>query len=374
MKKTFLVMATLLLSYMGVNAQQSEVELANQETKTEQFLKECSFVREDQITSYVGKGLEVYGKIFTDLKSGAQIAAIEFYTQKQVAAGMALNAASALSGGSGNVVSNEEMAAKPLGYLDMDNVDDLIMALEQILAMANNASKKDAYSISYTAPGGIDVYFSQGIKDPWGVKGDASVFFRKKWYGTNEYGTRTAQYTETKSIKVENLAKIIPVVKETKMIAERELKKSYAQTPKVTKPAVVPVAEKTIETVTIETAPTASDIVTEPVAETTVSETSPSANIEDYKTQLNTTLLQIVQKYNALGLTQSAICKSYMQCGRLLIKSNNIDDLQVLDKLNTLVESLLDKYCMIDKKAMEKQLASQKTPEGMLEVFKSVMK
>lgn len=369
MKKTFLVMATLLLSYMGVNAQQSEVELANQETKTEQFLKECSFVREDQITSYVGKGLEVYGKIFTDLKSGAQIAALEFFTQREVLAGAIING---LSGGP--VVSNEEMAPKPLGYLDIDNAGDLITALEQIVAMANNASKKDAYSISYTAPGGIDVYFSQGIKDLWGVKGDASVFFRKKWYGINEYGIRAAQYIQTKSIKVEHVAKLIPIIKEAQMIAAREVKKPYSPKPKVTKPTVVPVVEKTIETVTMETTPTANDKIEVSIAETKVETTSQTINKEDYKTQLNTTLLQIVQKYNALGLTQSAICKSYMQCGRVLIKSNNIDDLQVLDKLNTLVESLLDKYCMIDKKALEKQLASQKTPEGMLEVFKSVMK
>lgn len=365
MKKTFLVLATLLLSYMGANAQQSEVEIANQETKTEKFLKECNFVREDQITSYKGKGLEIYGKIFTDLKSGKQVAAIEFFVKRKVFG------------------QGEDLAAKPLGYLDIEHADDLITALEQILAMANNASKKDAYSISYTAPGGIDVYFSQGIKLMVGAETDPMVYFRKKWYGINEYGTRSVHYVDTEGTKVESLTKIIPVIKETKLIAAKEVKNAYTPQPKViqnkvVQPTYTPVAENSIESVpVIETKAEESKAeeikVEETKATDAIVETTSPMNIEDYKKQLNATLVKVVQKYNAQGLMLGTICKSYMQCGRTLIKSNSIEDLQTLDKLNSLAENLLDKLCMIDKKALEKQLSSQKTAEGMLEVFKSVM-
>ena len=222
-----MALTTLLLC--NTNAQNSEIEAAMQETKAEQFLKENSFVREDQISSYVGKGIEVYAKIFTDLTSGQRIAALEFFTQNQAAAGTAMNIAANLAsdGKTTQVVSEEEMAPKPLGYLDMENVQDLITALENIVLTANNASKKDVFSISYTAPGGIDVYFSQGIKDMWGIKGDASVIFRKKWYGINEYGVRSVQYTRTKGIKIENIAKLIPIIKDAKIIAEKELNASY---------------------------------------------------------------------------------------------------------------------------------------------------
>ena len=106
-----MALTTLLLC--NANAQNSDLEIAMQETKTEKFLKECNFVREDQISSYVGKGLEVYGKIFTDLTTGKQIAALEFFTQNQRLAGTLANVGSALFGGDGNVASAEEMAPKP---------------------------------------------------------------------------------------------------------------------------------------------------------------------------------------------------------------------------------------------------------------------
>ena len=116
---------------------------------------------------------------------------------------------------------------KIASVIDNIIINDIEDVLEDIVTSAHNSSKKDIFSINYTAPGGIDVYFSQGIKDMWGVKGDAVVFFRKKWYGINEYGVRSVQYTRTEGIKIENIAKLIPIIKDAKIIAEKELNASY---------------------------------------------------------------------------------------------------------------------------------------------------
>ena len=377
MKKVFLAVALTTLLLCNANAQNSDVEIAMQETKTEKFLKECNFVREDQISSYVGKGLEVYGKIFTDLTTGKQIAALEFYTQNQRLAGTLANVGSALLGGDGNVASAEDMAPRPLGYLDMENVQDLLTALEDIVTSAHNSSKKDIFSINYTAPGGIDVYFSQGIKDIWGVKGDAVVFFRKKWYGINEYGVRSVQYTRTEGIKIENIAKLIPIIKDAQTIATKQIKNPYVSKPTVVTPAksapiVQPVAPQ--EEPQVEPSP-ALNTPTESIADNS-EQTSVSTplNIDDYKTQLNQNLVKVVQAYSSEGLSASPICKSYMQVARLLIKAQNMDELKTLDNLTVFIEGLLDKYqTKVDKKALEKQLSSKKTAEEMLMVFKTYL-
>lgn len=387
MKKVFLAVALTTLLLCNTNAQNSEIEAAMQETKAEQFLKENSFVREDQISSYVGKGIEVYAKIFTDLTSGQRIAALEFFTQNQAAAGTAMNIAASLAsedGKSKQVVSEEEMAPKPLGYLDMDYVGDLITALEQIVSIANNASKKDVFSISYTAPGGIDVYFSQGIKDMWGIKGDASVIFRKKWYGINEYGVRSVQYTRTKGIKIENIAKLIPIIKDAKMIAEKELNASYTSQMQVVpfKPIQItstPVAEPTPapkQVQPVENKPQKNNKPTQTQPTQVVKpivQKAPAPDNTEYKAQLNKELIEVVQKYNVKGMLKSSICSSYMQCARSLLKSESIVHLQTLEKLTTYVEGLLDDNSTVDKQALEKQLSSQKTAEEILEVFKSYM-
>ena len=96
----------------------------------------------------------------------------------------------------GNVTSP---IVAPLGYLDMDQVDDLLLALDKILTEYNNSDKKDKFSITYTAIGGIDVFF---------VKEFGTVTFRKKWHKTDEYGTQTVVYSEaTSSLMIANLSK-----------------------------------------------------------------------------------------------------------------------------------------------------------------------
>lgn len=373
MKKVFLAVALTTLLLCNANAQNSDVEIAMQETKTEKFLKECNFVREDQISSYVGKGLEVYGKIFTDLTTGKQIAALEFFTQNKRLAGTLANVGSALLGGDGNVASAEEMAPKPLGYLDMENVQDLLTVLEDIVTSAHNSSKKDIFSINYTAPGGIDVYFSQGIKDMWGVKGDAVVFFRKKWYGINEYGVRSVQYTRTEGIKIENIAKLIPIIKDAKIIAEKELNASYTS-----QMQVVPFKPiQHIQTSVTDFENTINENEGAPQQEVKQTKKTkpakPEVLTDAYKKDVTSHMVQVQQEYTKLELTFTPIFTAYKKVVSQLMMSRVLEDWKTLDAINTLMETLTKEDCTIDKTALETQLAEKTTPAEIIAVFKNFL-
>ena len=69
MKKTILAIAMCMLFIGGALAQNSAIEVAQQETQVEKFLKNTTFVKEVELTSYSDNGLEIYGKVFTDLKT-----------------------------------------------------------------------------------------------------------------------------------------------------------------------------------------------------------------------------------------------------------------------------------------------------------------
>ena len=198
MKKVFLTIVACAFSFVGAYAQNSDVERANQLTKAEQFKANNSFVKESTIYTDKNSGLKLFAKLFTNLKSGEQLAALEFWPT----VGNLL-----LAGG----------VPGPLGYLDMDQVDDLLLALDKILTEYNNSDKKDKFSITYTAIGGIDVFF---------VKEFGTVTFRKKWHKTDEYGTQTVVYSEaTSSLMIANLSKLIASIKEAKTIANQALEK-----------------------------------------------------------------------------------------------------------------------------------------------------
>ena len=147
--------------------------------------------------------LKNYAKLFTDLKNGEQITALEFHPSGLV---------KALSGG----------AALPLGYLDMDKVDDFILALEKMLEEHNNAGKKDKFTVSYTAPGGIDAYYTTDFPgQPAPI-----VLFRKKWFTTNEYGVQTSIYSSAVAIlPIKSLTNFISSLKEAQTIANQSLGK-----------------------------------------------------------------------------------------------------------------------------------------------------
>ena len=198
MKKTFLLIVACFFAFATVQAQSSEVETATQLTKAEEFKLNCSFIKETEIYKYEGLGLQILTKLFTDLKSNEQLVALEF--RKVLSGDISIS----------------------LGFLDMDQVDDILFALENMLNMSSNSAKTDKFTISYTAPGGLDVYYNTsayGYKDP-------IVMLRKKRYHLDDYGVPTSIYSETNiTIGVAGLPKLISAIKEAQTIANQALAK-----------------------------------------------------------------------------------------------------------------------------------------------------
>lgn len=192
MKKAFLLVVACAFTFVSAQAQSSEVEAITQSTKAQQFKEKNSFFKETKIYKYATEPTALYphclsmsANLFTDLKSGEQVVALEF----------------------GCTILGF------IGYLDMDQVDDLVLALETISNEFKNSDKKDNYTISYTAPGGIDVFSTH--KD---------VTFRKKWLTTNEFGVQAYKYGDAASIiPVKNIEKVISSIKEAQTIAKQFL-------------------------------------------------------------------------------------------------------------------------------------------------------
>ena len=68
MKKSFLLIVLCVFVCLGAYAQKSDVEVASQLTKVEQFKTKNTFIKETEIYKVKGD-LKVYCKLFTDLKT-----------------------------------------------------------------------------------------------------------------------------------------------------------------------------------------------------------------------------------------------------------------------------------------------------------------
>lgn len=210
MKKSFLILASCLFFLGTAQAQMSAIELASSQTEAEKFLNNCSFIKEENVSKYIDNGLEIYGKVFTDLSTGNKIAALEFYTQnKEALAGFANFMAAA----SGVNTAPIDGSAKPLGYLDMSEVSDLLKALQKIVDMSETKATFD-YTISYTAKGGIDVFYDSVEK---------KLVFQKKWYSTNAYGVQSANYVASTAITLKKVAKLISAIEDAQNLANSQL-------------------------------------------------------------------------------------------------------------------------------------------------------
>lgn len=201
MKKSFLLIALCAFVCFGAYAQKSDVEVASQLTKVEQFKTKNSFIKETEIYKLKGD-VKVYCKLFTDLKTEEKIAALEFVP----------SAAKVIF----------ERATTTLGYLDMEEVDDFVLALETILNEYEKRDKKEQWTISYSAPGGIDVLAGPALP---GLPANF-VIFRKKWFKIDEYGQQTCVYSEGNvATTMSKLPEIIAGIKEAQQIANQALGK-----------------------------------------------------------------------------------------------------------------------------------------------------
>ena len=154
MKKAFLLLAMCTFMSVSAFAQSSEVEAVSQKTKTEEFKNSCSFLKETMIGEFKEGGVRIATILYTDLKTGNELVGMEFWSYGTLLNGVGLG--------------------ENLGYLDADQVDDFLFALERIVEESNLNDKKDKCAIHYTTTSGIDVHY-------YSLKGVQYVAFRKKW-------------------------------------------------------------------------------------------------------------------------------------------------------------------------------------------------
>lgn len=195
MKRALLLLVVGLIAFTSAYAQNSEVETTTQITKAEQFKKDNNFVKETVIYKTDVGTVVMQALLLTDLKSGEKLTALDFSHLEE---------------------SDEEHEF--LGYLDMDEVDDMIVALETIYNEYYNATKNDRFYISYTTPSGIDVFYATITPE----NDKHKVLLRKKWFKLDDYGVQTCVYSESSSIiSASKIPQLVSSMKEAKVIANQ---------------------------------------------------------------------------------------------------------------------------------------------------------
>lgn len=346
MKKSFILIVACIFAFATVQAQSSEVEATSQRSKAEQFLENTSFIKEEQVFKHQGGGIKILAKIFTDLKTGEQIAALEF----RPTLGSAL-LTSAFGGVSG-----------ALGYLDMEHIDDLVLVLETILEEVNNSSKKDEYTITYSSPSGISVTYTEiqggGLTAPTFI-----TFYRRSYY-INEYGIRTQYISGTATSNVTDLAKLINDIRESQIVCEKKLVEG---TP-LTMDAILAAKAAKQEVIAAEEFRKEEE---RRIAEEKKRKEKEASDA--YKKEVTNHLIQVQQEYKKLELTDTSIFTAYKKAISQLMMSRLLEDWKTLDTINTLMETLTKEDCTIDKTVLETRLAEKTTPDEMIEVFKTFL-
>jgi hypothetical protein len=195
MKKAFLLIVACTFAFLSTNAQSSQVETVSQTTKTEQFKTNCSFLKESIIGEFKEGGVRILTIVYTDLKTGKELVGMEFQSY--------------------GTLLNGIKTPENLGYLDFEQIDDLLFALEKILEESKSNDKKDKCAIHYTTASGIDVHY-------YSIKGMQLVGFRKKWLAKNEFGVPYYTYTETPpTMGIGKLSDLISEIKESQVIAKQ---------------------------------------------------------------------------------------------------------------------------------------------------------
>lgn len=203
MKKLLFVLVSALSLIFSVNAQNSAVEAdaMNNVTKAEKFLKESTFYREDTYVEMEETGIRAWAKVATDLKTGKKIGYCYFMTESKLALAMFTQ-------------GTEGGASQPLGYLDMDEIDDMIKALKKIVEITRTKSPND-YSINYITKSGIDVFYDSEEK---------KVTYSKEWSYVNQYGVRGTYRITSPVASINAVKKTIAMLEQAKIIINQNLK------------------------------------------------------------------------------------------------------------------------------------------------------
>ena len=340
MKKSFILIVACIFTFATVQAQSSEVEATTKLTKAEQFKAKSDFIKEDLIYKYQGQGVRLFAKLFVDLKTGEQLTALEFYP----------------SAGQQIMNSMLGVVSAPLGYLDMDAIDDLLLALETIVEIDKTSSKQDEFSVTYITPSGIDVFFNRYEGNAYGT-----CTLRKKWYSIDDYGMQTVNYSEGWiSIAVTALPKLISSIREAQIVCEKEL---IERTPLTMNTILAKAAaQKEAEAEEFRKAEEAR------IAE---EKRKVEEATDAYKKEVTTHVVKVQQEYTKLELTYTPIFTAYKKAVSQLMMSRVLNDWKTLDAISALMENLLKADCTIDKTALETQLAEKANSAEIIEVFKA---
>lgn len=203
MKKFILVVLAFVSLTGTANAQNSAIEIAQQKTEVEKFRDESIFIKEVHLTEYSDNGLEIYGKIFVDLKNEKKmIGGLHLFTESK----MGLAVLKSLSG-----IPTDDGSAKDLGYIDMDQLDGLIAALNKIIDEAKKKSQYE-FSIEYITRGGVGISFTRDGDD----EEDNYLRFSKKWFIVNQYGTLGSYTRVTDNIEIDGMTELVTALKDAK--------------------------------------------------------------------------------------------------------------------------------------------------------------
>jgi hypothetical protein len=201
MKKLFLSLVVLMICGFA-SAQNSATESKElyKETKAEKFLRESSLYREDTYIKLKEDGITAYVKVATNLITNQKIGYCYFETEAD-------KGALFLTGGVAG-------APEPLGYLDMEEIDDMILALNKILEDTKLKKDVKSYSISFTTESGINVYYDTIEK---------KVFYGKKWNYTNQYGVERTYTLWSPPASLRSLSKTVLMLEKAKKVINDNL-------------------------------------------------------------------------------------------------------------------------------------------------------
>ena len=213
MKKVLFFVVAGLFTLTATYAQNSsaEIEQIYEETKAEKFLRECHFYRTDTYIEMEESGIRAWAKVATNLETNQKIGFCYFMTESKMAGAIAASiTASAVTGKS---VTFEGTPSRPLGYLDMDEIDDMITALNKIVELTKEHNP-NKYTVSYITKSGIDIFYDNE---------ENKVIYSKVWHYVNEYGVKGSYRISSPNATIKAVTKTITMLEKAKFIINHNL-------------------------------------------------------------------------------------------------------------------------------------------------------
>ena len=211
-KALFIIAAASLFIASTAYSQNSSAEMAQRiyESKAERFIKDCHFYRIDTYVEMEEGGLRAWVKVATNLETNQKIGFCYFETEnKMTEAALASSAATIVT----NSPINFDGSSKPLGYLDVDEIDDLAAALNKIIELTKEHNP-NKYSVSYISKSGIDIFYNNE---------DNKIVYSKVWHATNENGVNYSYRITSPVVSIKAVTKTLKMLEKAKIIINHNI-------------------------------------------------------------------------------------------------------------------------------------------------------